>query len=219
MYYKLTHGVENELLSRPETGMGYQFVEAKVAGDYSFRKYIVLNSQIAVAIDDKYRENISEIFQGDFARKKKLAPLLNLTSFTVLDKRGIKNFVSEGGQGQGGAIDNPSESANGKEIFVRVSAYENDLRVDMQNKCLRPGSFSTTFEDYWLCKNNSLDPVDRYALPNEERIKWKFQVQPREGDVLQRGIVQPANDKRGGGAEAYFENGTSGITVDGPSVY
>lgn len=53
------------------------------------------------------------------------------------------------------------------------------------------------------------DPIDRYALPNDEIIKWAFYIQPKKDDILQRGIVQPAFGHDGGGLEVFFEYGTS----------
>jgi hypothetical protein len=47
-----------------------------------------------------------------------------------------------------GAIDNPVVYANGEEIFVRLSAFDDDKRIDKINKYLRPGSYTTTTEDY-----------------------------------------------------------------------
>lgn len=74
---------------------------------------------------------------------------------------------------------------------------------------LLPGGFTTTMGDYTVCKTSKDDPIERYALPNDDEIKWTFYIQPKSIDLLQRGDVQPANDKRGGGKEIYFVSGTS----------
>jgi len=92
---------------------------------------------------------------------------------------------------------------------VRLSAYENDKRIDFEKKRLKDGTYTTTLYDYISCVKTKDDPVDRYALPNDETIKWAFYVQPKSNDTLQRGIVQPAFGHAGGGIEAYFENGTA----------
>ncbi|OGL43488.1 MAG: hypothetical protein A2W05_09020 [Candidatus Schekmanbacteria bacterium RBG_16_38_10] len=86
------------------------------------------------------------------------------------------------------------------------------MRIDFENKKLRPGTYTTTNSDYLACVRFSDDPIDRYALPNDEEIKWAFYVQPKTKDVLQRGIVQPAFGHDGGGIEIFFENGTSNNT-------
>jgi hypothetical protein len=61
--------------------------------------------------------------------------------------------------------------------------------------------------------------VDRYALPNDDTIKYSFTIIPENIDKLQRGIVQPAFEKLGGGIEAYFDKGTSNGTYKGKSKY
>ena len=76
----------------------------------------------------------------------------------------------------------------------------------------RSGSYTTTEEDYLLCKNNDDDPIDRYALPNNESIKWVFYIRPDSNDQYRPGIVQPANNHSGGGEEALFDQGTSNET-------
>ena len=77
---------------------------------------------------------------------------------------------------------------------------------------MRPGSYTTTETDYQDCVSTNDDPIDRYALPNDESIKWSFYIRPKTSDTLQRGIVQPAFSHQGGGIEAYFEQGTSDNT-------
>lgn len=39
--------------------------------------------------------------------------------------------------------------------------------------------------------------------------KYAFHIQPIKSDTLQRGTVQPANEKSGGGKEIYFDKGTA----------
>ena len=111
------------------------------------------------------------------------------------------------------------EVINGEEVFVRLSAFDNDRRVDKINKCLRAGSFTTTMEDYLKCKTTSDDPIERYALPSNDKIQHAFHIQPLKSDTLQRGTVQPANGKRGGGKEAYFDKGTSAGTFKKQTPY
>ncbi len=110
------------------------------------------------------------------------------------------------------AINNTKENANGDELFVRLSAFENDIRVDKVNNCLLPGSYTTTASDALRCKVEKDDPVERYALPNQLKIKWAFFIQPKPTDILQRGFVQPDFGKNGEGREVYFEKGTSSRT-------
>jgi len=108
-----------------------------------------------------------------------------------------------------GAKDNPIQSANGWMAFIRLSAFYDDKRIDWLNKCLRPGSFTTTIDDYLTCIFNKYDPINRYAIPNDDTIKWVFNIVPKTGDTFQQGFVQPDFGKNGGGVECYFKKGAS----------
>ena len=213
MYYRLTDSQENEFLRLPETGMGYQIIEAAKTGSYSREKYIVLNSEIAIEMNGYEGDHIRKVINEGISKAKASATTITLSSFSVLNERQLRNYLSEPkNDNEKGAIDNPVESADGSEMFVRLSAFDNDKRIDKVNKCLRPGSFTTTFKDYFFCVYNDDNPVERYALPSNDEIKFAFFIQPLNGDRLQRGRVQPANGKRGGGEEAYFADGTSNGT-------
>ena len=136
--------------------------------------------------------------------------LITLNAIKVLNEKQFRNQVNESkNDNEKGALDNRVESADGNEIFVRLSAFDDDKRIDKVNKCLRPGSFTTTEVDYVDCKLINDKPVERYALPNNDEIKFAFYIKPIISDTLQRGIVQPANWKRGGGKEVYFAKGTA----------
>lgn len=220
MIYKLHSADANTLLSRPETGMGYQLVSSAEYLKTSVRKFIVYNSELAVDLDSNFIANkrmiINEGFKNILNRSNQL--ILETKTITVYNEHAVREFKALSAShkvynkrhtGTTAAIDSPKEYANGSEIFVRISAFEDDKRVDFVNKKLKEGSFTTTERDYIECVATSDDPVDRYALPNDEKIKWAFYFKPKTVDILQRGIVQPAFDHEGGGIEAYFENGTS----------
>ena len=51
MYFKLSAAQENELLRQPETGMGYQIIEASKAGSYVREKFLVLNSEVVIELN------------------------------------------------------------------------------------------------------------------------------------------------------------------------
>lgn len=213
MYYRLTDLQENEFLRLPETGMGYQIIDAAKSGSYLRERYIVLNSEIAIEMNGHEDGHIRKVINEGISKAKASATTITLSSFSVLNERQLRNYLSEPkNDNEKGAIDNPVESADGSEMFVRLSAFDDDKRIDKVNKCLRPGSFTTTSDDYLACKKSNDDPVERYALPNNDKIKWAFYIQPVRTDTLQRGTVQPANGKRGGGKEAYFEKGTANGT-------
>jgi hypothetical protein len=210
MYYRVTDSQENEFLRLPETGMGYQIIEAIKTGSYSRERYMVLNCEIAIEMNGMEEYLISMVLLEGAETSKRNLELIHLKSIHLINNKLFRDIVKEPEiKKEKGAIDNPWENANGEEVFVRLSAFENDKRIDKENRCLRPGSFTTTFDDYFACKYSNDDPVARYALPNNDEIKWAFHIKPVRTDTLQRGTVQPANGKKGGGKEAYFEKGTA----------
>lgn len=224
MIYRLYSSDANNLVGKPETGMGYQIVEAAQFRQISPKRYVVYNSELAVDLDSDFYTNKRRLLTEGFTK------VLNSSKELLLETNTIKVFsrsaiiqgeavrFSESRSqkkrhtGSKGAKDNPKENADGKEVFVRLSAYENDRRIDFELKKLKPGSYTTTEIDYNECVSTNDDPIDRYALPNDDKITWAFYIKPKTNDSLQRGIVQPAFGHEGGGIEAYFENGTSNDT-------
>jgi len=221
MIYKASNAMIYDLLSLPETAMGYQVIDATRKGKYTKERFIVYNSELIVDFDDKFFESKRQIVSEGYSKIVSKAEYLSLEKVTLVKKNEVKEVRvlteskkkdKERQSGGKGATDNSRENADGKEMFVRLSAYENDRRIDFNNKKLYPGTYTTTKVDYLTCVRVADDPIDRYALPNGEEIKWSFYVQPKTNDLLQRGIVQPAFGHDGGGNEVYFENGTSNNT-------
>jgi len=230
MIYQLYSSDKETLLHKPETGMGYQIVEASKHGSYDTKKYIVYNSEVAVDLDSNFLSYKTKLFsnrvikhvvdgQQKFEAISSLSMLpLETKSIVVLNKKqapilktfsAVEKVQNKRHSGSTGAIDSRVEFANGQEIFVRLSAFEDDKRIDFVEKKLKEGAYTTTEQDYKDCVSEKDNPVDRYALPNDEEIKWSFYIKPKTVDTLQRGIVQPAFDHAGGGIECYFANGTS----------
>lgn len=223
MFFKLTSGIRQKLLSLPETGMGYQVIEAR-RYDKSFKeRYLVYNCELIIEYDDRFAEFRRKIKTEGYKNVLNKADYLIIDTNTIslVARREITGISAltererkeKGRHSDGkGAIDSPEEYADGKELFTRLSPFEDDIRIDFKNKKLRRGTFTTTYLDYQTCLKYDDDPIDRYALPSDEKIKWAFFIQPKKTDTLQRGIVQPAFGHDGGGIEAYFEKGTSNNT-------
>lgn len=220
MIYRIYEQDARTLLEYPETGMGYQIVNASQYERDRVRQFVIYNSDLAVELDSDFifnkRKIINEGYSLVLSQAREL--MLETNSINVFNKKALtenrtlsyskKNYHKRHFGGNG-ATDNPKERADGYEVFVRISAYENDKRIDFINRKLKSGTFTTTFKDYKDCISTNDDPNDRYALPNDEEIKCAFYIRPNNYDFLQRGIVQPAFEKDGGGIEAYFDSGSS----------
>lgn len=225
MIYRIYEQDADTLLEKPETGMGYQIVNATQYERFgAIKKMVVYNTNLAVELDSNFSVNKRKIINEGYKSvlNKATELMLDTDSIKVLDQSTIREIKSlslsnkiykKRHSGGKGATDSQKEYANGNEIFVRVSAFEDDRRVDFKNKKLKDGTFTTTESDYKECVSTNDGPVDRYALPNNDDIKWSFYIKPKTFDTLQRGIVQPAFGQEGGGIEAYFENGTSNDTL------
>ncbi len=223
MIYKTYLSDTSKLLSLPETGMGYQVIEAQLTRSYITKKYVVYNSDLIIDLDDtflRYNQLIknrgyNSVFNESSRLNIRTESITVLSKSSITESRYLTKLLIDNkkrNSGDNGAIDNPEQHSTGEEFFTRLSAYENDKRIDFENNKLRKGTYTTTFEDYVNCVVTHDDPIDRYALPNDEAIKWAFFVRPKKNDVFQSGIVQPAFGYIGGGMEAYFKDGTSNNT-------
>jgi hypothetical protein len=210
MLFKTTPENQSLLLSRPESGMGYQLITARFSSEYKIRKLIVLNSEVFIEHDNFEWLYLSKIVRERWNEIKATAKVQPLQGIDIVSKSEYFNIVAdEDTTSKTGAKDNPVQSANGWMAYVRLSAYYDDKRIDRLNNCLKPGSYTTTIDDYLTCTINKYDPIDRYAIPNADPIKWVFNIVPKIGDTFQQGIVQSDFGKNGGGIECYFEKGTS----------
>ena len=155
MIHKASFADIVKLLSLPETGMGYQMFEAALYGRSQKSKYCAYNGELIIDLDNNFASNKRLVFSRHFSailnETKSLA--IETSSITILRKAQIVDTVknlalevkmmSESAKkdknrysGGKGAVDNTKENASGKEIFVRVSAYENDRRIDFTKKRL-----------------------------------------------------------------------------------
>jgi hypothetical protein len=223
MIYRLSASDAFMLLHKPESGLGYQIIDAIPFPEYKEKRFVVYNTELAINLDNEFEYYKYRIFRDGYTNtiNSRSTIGLNFRSFNLVEglrherpKPTLEDIIKTKQRHSGGkaAVENPIEYADGSEVFVRLSAYDNDKRIDFDRKKLRPGSYTTTDQDYGVCVLLKDDPVDRYALPNDESIKWAFFIQPKKENTLQRGIVQPAFNHIGGGIEAYFEKGTSDFT-------
>ncbi|MEW5894448.1 MAG: hypothetical protein AB1650_01635 [Candidatus Omnitrophota bacterium] len=212
MPYKLTTDQINKLISQPETGMGYQYVEAKMS-NYSSFKGVVLNGE--VFIPDIRVEKIMGF------RSLNYSAILNeaeqagqVRDLKVISKGQLhlgEKFFAKSAKAP--ASEAPITETKEDEVFKRYSPYRNDRRVTSDGGLL-PGTYTTTEEDSHNVKTGK-EAMDRYALPSDDPAIYVFTIQPPEKTRVRVGIVEPANNKPGGGVEVIFEDGSPRKTVTG----
>jgi hypothetical protein len=182
------------------------------------KRYIILNSELAIDDSPHIMNEVKQVFNRGYNKVLLQSQVANLKNFRLVE--GLVNLRSTFSEfSKTGAKYQKIVKADGKEPFFRLSAYEDDKRIDFLNKKLIKGSYATTILDYLLCKAGDDNPVERYALPNDEEIKFKFKIIPTINDDLQRGKVEPAFGHVGGGAEVLFEHGTSNNTFIEKTIY
>jgi len=222
MIYKTTREFSRYLLSLPETGLGYQILAANRMNSPVRSEFIIFNTELIVDLDYRLNEFRNEIANEGLKKVGNRLAEIVLQDVVLLPKG---NFVKTGkirsdddllvlGRQPAGAAakENKEENASGAEVFVRPTAFEDDVRVDFMKNRLLPGSYTTTREDYLLCSEKKDKPLDRYALATNEPVKWIYLIQPGNTEIIQRGVVQPLFAQTGGGVEVFFEKGTANRT-------
>lgn len=204
---KLEFAHSNILLSQPESGMGYQIVEATL-NNYEKQRCIVYNAELLI-----FKYEISDIKKNESYNL--LLEKSNSSSDKIIDLKVVAksyNYISE----VKGANESQIEYTVEDEVFKRFSAFKNDKRIT-DKYGLYPGTYATTKEDAEHV-NTGMDAVARYALPNIEPAIYVFTIKPTKNTEIQRGIVQPANNQPGGGVEIIFTKGSDDNTVSGPDT-
>jgi hypothetical protein len=209
---KISSSHADYLLKQPESGMGYQTVEATTF-DQKTRRGVAFNAELFV-FDDEDRsplrtKSFRTITEGARSSDFEIRSLrvLERPAMRTLDRR-------EASANPGPAIEAPEEKTKEGEVFKRFVAYASDRRLRADGSW-SPGTFATTEDDAKNVKTGS-EAVARYALPNTAPASYVFTGKPKTDTVIQRGIVAPAYGQPGGGVDVYFKDGTQPNTVTGP---
>jgi len=210
---KLAGTQMSELLSHPETGMGYQTVEIKFAS--FIRKATVYNAELLL-LEDEPRINLTEdVFQYMVKSASSLQARLIESIRVVRPARptrpltAMKKFAADL-RGKP-ATEGAEKKTEDGDVFIRFTAYMNDRRITPEG-ALRPGTYATTEADSRNVRTGA-EAVERYALPDPRPAKYRFQIDPIKDTVYRGGTVQPAYEHKGGGVEVIFDDGTDDGTV------
>src|SRR5258705_11508553 len=105
--------------------MGYQLIEASRAGSYAKEKFLVLNSEVVIELNGHENDHVRKVMKEGISSIKMSADYISLSGISVLNKLQFRSIVNETkSEKEKGAIDNPVENADGEEIFVRLSAFD-----------------------------------------------------------------------------------------------
>jgi hypothetical protein len=201
------------LLSLPETGMGYQNVEATTFND-KMKRGVAFNAELLV-FDDEDRKLLRTL---SLRKLVESAPTSagEIRTLRVLPRLTITALSREAVVKAGPAKDAPEQKTKEGEVFKRFVAFEKDNRL-RDDGSWRDGTYATTEEDAKNVKTGK-EAVARYALPNSKPASYVFTGRPKKDTVIQKGTVEPAYDQPGGGVEVFLKNGTQPNTVTGPAA-
>lgn len=206
--YKLPDDLISQLLSQPETGMGYQLIQIRSNAGLTFE-----GAANSVGI---FSPTVNPLIQGvhrsapDFSKGLALNPPLPkaLPPHLVFNPRLM--FQTQPKQA---AAEPPHEGVtDANDVFFRFSAYLVDWRITKE-KALLPGSYSTTDTDVKVVPNG-LAAVGRYAMPSRISARYVFKITPGAGVKIRYGTVTPNFGLAGGGVEVFFPDGTPPNTAE-----
>jgi hypothetical protein len=215
------------LLDLPETGMGFQFVEAMALGES--RRFLVLNAERAIDLAEIKLEpsddplgivrnglRIMELIQKGQTETFVSAPAPH--SFRLLGSR-----ISTPTAGMGVQIAMPSSlvkhvTLSATRVFHRFSAFNPDRRVDPLTGNFLPGTYAAPQSEVPFVPTG-FAAVGRFALPNSLPASHHYEIDAPAGTVVDFGTVAPAFGQAGGGVEAYFQNAvTNAKTPPAPAA-
>jgi hypothetical protein len=150
--FKLIDTLTRSLVTQPETGMGYQLVEATLL-DNKIKRGIAFNAELLVFDDEKQEALRMYPYTNPYTTVLKRSAESSgseIKTLRVLPLAGISDGVREAARAlqkkAGPAKDAPKETTKADEVFKRFCAYQNDRRVTPDGRLL-PNSYATTDED------------------------------------------------------------------------
>ena len=205
--------LQSLLLNQPESGMGYQIVEATTFHN-KINWGIAYNAELLL-FDGKPRAMLKASYQSLLAKARistgEIKSLHVVTSMASTSPAFVLRETSYEKKSHP-AKDAPIERIKEREVFKRFTAYENDHRITSDGR-LRSGTYGTTEEDAKHVRTGK-EAVALYALPNPKPPSNKWTIKPHKDSFIQYGIAKRAYGQPGGGVEVIFTKGTDPQTVE-----
>jgi hypothetical protein len=225
--WHLDGNATDELLKLPETGMGFQLVEATIWG--SLKPLLVLNGERAVDLSEagltegddpatvlRNGLRIIETMKGDVKLTMIAAP--GPHSFRLLQARigpaagavGTPLRHSVAAVIPSSLIKHDTLKAN--RLFYRYSAFKTDKRVDPSTGSFVAGTYATPGSEIPFVPTGFV-AVGRFALPNTLPASFRHEIEAPLGTSVEFGTVAPAFGQAGGGVEAYFATAVTNAKI------
>jgi hypothetical protein len=224
--WNLNEAAITSLVNLPETGMGFQLVEAVVFG--STTPLLVLNSERAIDLAEIGLElgddpsvilrnglRIIDAINSGIVQTVFAAPQPH--SFKLLSSRVSVPKISPSALGKALKAALPSSlvkhvSLSANRVFHRFSAFNPDRRVDSITGNFLPGTYAVPESEVPFVPTG-FTAVGRFALPNNLPASHHYEIKAPAGTAVDFGTVAPAFGQAGGGVEAYFKNAVTNARV------
>lgn len=212
--YALSPDETRSLLRQPESGMGYQVVDAATFNGPT-KRGVAYNAELLTLDEDRHRDKLIMLSTSlSEALRTANGTTGEFRALTVVHDARTTMLAKREAKAGGGASEAEADKTKDGDGFYRFSAFANDRRVTADNGLL-PDTFATTEEDGAKVKTGN-EAVERYALPNDDPASYRFKIKPLKDTSIKKGVVQPANNHQGGGVEVIFTAGTTKDTVTQP---
>jgi hypothetical protein len=214
--YALAEAEIDQLRSLPETGMGFQLVEATWWGNLI--RLLVLNSELAIDLSDlnlEPSENPSTLAMNESRIVEVLKEPHRRTLFSAPRPHSFKLLSSRVSSTPpipttkllaatpSSLVKHVTLSAN--RLFHRFSAFNPDRRVDPKTGDLLAGTYAAPDSEVPFAPTG-FSAVGRFALPNTLPASHHYVINAPNGTSVSFGTVAPAFAQAGGGVEAFFPN-------------
>lgn len=217
MVWNLKNEAINSLLNLPETGMGFQLVQAT---NYD-KPFIVFNSELAVDISglglirsndpSVILNNGLKIIESLKSYRMDIISAPTPHSFRLLSSRIsdepsyiAKDVVPLHASMQSSLVKKVILEEN--RVCYRFSAFYPDRRINPKTGDILPGTYATTKSEVPFVPSG-FAAVGRFALPNNQPASYCYEIEAPVGTTVSFGTVAPAFGQAGGGVEAYFHDG------------
>jgi hypothetical protein len=211
------------LQALPETGMGFQLVNAQIEGRAAVM--LVLNCEDAYDISDVVlgRETDAATILANSWRVIEAIARATKGSRTLETARSVRLRAGFLRRVRPGALVRPpwrfprsyrraplvtSYALTVDRVFHRFSAFKNDRRVNASTGDFLPGTYAAPQSEVRLVPTG-FAAVGRFALPNVKPASHHYVVQAPSGTAVTFGAVAPAFSQAGGGVEVVFPSGVT----------
>lgn len=203
MIYKLGKNTTSKLLALPESGIGYQIVNAKIMGNSEEKCYVVFNSEIAIKYDEKLERYSNTLIGKGYNLLLRVLQTIEFDEFYLV-KRDENNYKTWNRSAIN--IEENIHKIEPHDIYIRPSVYERDNRLDLNKKVLFPGSYVTTLESYTDCHIMREDPFEKYSLPVQQEFVKVYYIKHTGEKNITNGIFEGSFGKKGGGIKLSFND-------------